>query len=176
MDLSFWTGLLGSLILVTGAAWPERLKTHPIKSTKNWLFAVGGLVMLIYAIQGYLAGGSLFFVFLESLVAVATVLMMLAVDDRIDALVLGLSGLVFIGWSLTLFEGYNTVFFILGLSGVALGYAFDMGTLRRDSALTLGSILIAVFSFIESSWIFFWLNAFFALFSAFYLLKNLRKK
>lgn len=176
MDFNFWVGLIGSLILVTGAAWPATESAeHPAKSIKNWLFAVGGLLMLGYAVLGYLAGGPVFFVFLEVLVVVASVMMMLHVDDRIDTAVIGMLGLGFIVWSLTLFEGYNTVFFILGLTGIGLGYAFDMGTLRRDVALTAGSGLIAVFSYVGQSWIFFWLNVFFALFSGYYLIKDLKK-
>ncbi|MCI0472463.1 MAG: hypothetical protein L0Y76_02650, partial [Ignavibacteria bacterium] len=97
-------------------------------------------------------------------------------DDRIDTVVISVSGLVFIIWSLYLFEGYNTIFFIIGLSGIGLGYTFDMGTIRRPLALTLGSALIAIFSYIEASWIFFWLNVFFALFSSYYLLKGLTRK
>ena len=51
MDYIFLAGLIGSLTLVTGAAWPEmKVKKHPVKSVKNWLFAIGGLIMLIYAI------------------------------------------------------------------------------------------------------------------------------
>lgn len=130
--------------------------------------------MLAYAILGYLAGGPVFFVFLEVLVVVASILMMFNTPDSFDTPVISLVGLGFIGWSLTLFEGYNTVFFILGLTGIGLGYAFDMGTLRRDVALTLGSALIALFSYVEQSWIFFWLNVFFAFFSGYYLIKNLR--
>ncbi len=132
--------------------------------------------MLAYALMGYYQGGAIFFVFLEVLVTVASVLMMLNTNDKIDTIVIGLSGLGLIGWSLYLFDGYNTVFFILGLAGIGLGYAFKMGTLRRDIALTLGSVLIALFSYIESSWVFFWLNVFFAIFSAYYLFKNLARK
>jgi hypothetical protein len=47
-----------------------------------------------------------------------------------------------------------------------------MGTIRRVLALTLGSALIAIFSYIEASWIFFWLNVFFALFSAYYVARG----
>lgn len=175
--LPFLTGLVGSLILVTGAAWPEQKKLKsPRASIKNWLFAVGGLLMLLYAIMGYQAGGPVFFVFLEILVMIATFLMMLDTDDRLDAGVIGGSGLLFIVWSLTLFEGYNTIFFIIGLSGIGLGYAFEIGSLRRDVMLTVGSGLIALFSYIEASWIFFWLNTFFALFSGYYLMKSLQRK
>jgi len=176
MDLNFITGLIGSLILVTGAGWPEPKKmVSPMHSIKNWLFAIGGAIMLLFAILGYMSGGPVFFVFLEIMVVVASFMMMLNVDDRIDTVVICISGLLFIIWSLYLFEGYNTVFFILGLSGVGLGYAFDMGTLRRLIALLLGSSLIAIFSYIESSWIFFWLNTFFAVFTLFYLVQKLRK-
>lgn len=173
MTLTFLTGLFGSLVLVSGAAWPEsKDKNHPTRSLKNWLFAVGGFLMLIYAILGYLEGGPLFFVILEILVAIASVLMMLNTPDKIDAPLIGVSCLGLIVWSLFLFEGYRTLIFIVGLCGIGLGYAFQMGTLRRNLALTLGSGLIAGFSYIEASWIFFWLNTFFAVFSAYYLLKG----
>ena len=170
----FLTGLAGSLVLVTGAAWPAiKDVKHPMKSTKNWLFAIGGLVMLIYAILGYQQGGSIFFIFLEILVVIASILMMLNTPDIVDTPIITICGLALIVWSLTLFEGYNTIFFIVGLSGIGLGYAFEMGTLRRGVALTLGSALIALFSYIEASWIFFWLNVFFALFSGYYVLRLL---
>lgn len=172
LDYIFLTGLISSLILVLGAAWPEgRRISHPIKSVKNWLFALGGAGMLVYAILNYLVGGPVFFVFLEVLVVVASVLMMLDLEDYIDIAVISLTGFAFIIWSIVLFEGYNTVFFILGLSGIGLGYAFKMGTLRRFVALTLGSVLIALFSYIEVNWIFFWLNVFFALFSGYYVVR-----
>jgi hypothetical protein len=177
MDITFLTGLAGSLILLSGAAWPEtKTIKDPVKSTKNWLFGVGGLVMLVYAALGYAQGGPIFFLFLEALVVIASVLMMLDTDDRLDMLIISVSGLVLIIWSLFLFTGYNTIFFILGLSGIGLGYAFKMGTLRRDIALTLGSALIALFSYIEASWIFFWLNLFFAIFSAYHLYTDARRK
>jgi len=170
MDYIFITGLAGSLILVTGAAWPEGKDVkHPTTSIKNWLFAIGGLVMLLYAIFGYQQGGPIFFVMLEILVAISSVLMMLNTPDKVDIPVLALSGLGLVVWSLYLFEGYNTVLFILGLLGIGLGYALQIGTLRRSVALTLGSALIALFSYIEASWIFFWLNVFFAIFSAYYI-------
>lgn len=177
MDTTFLTGLIGSLILVTGAAWPDsKKKCHPIKSVKNWLFASGGLVMLIYAILGYLNDGTVFFVLLESLIAIASVMMMLNVKDAIATIIISFLGSGFIIWSLYLFEGYNTVFFIIGLSGVALGYAFKMATIRRNLALTAGSLLIALFSYFEANWIFFWVNLFFGIFSGYYLVRSLIKK
>ncbi|MEK7171373.1 MAG: hypothetical protein AAB739_00545 [Patescibacteria group bacterium] len=177
MNYIFLTGLLGSLVLITGAAWPDiKDVQHPTKSPKNWLFAVGSFIMFLYAIFGYQQGGSIFFVMLQILVAVSSILMMLNTPDKVDVPILTISSLGLIIWSLYLFEGYNTVFFILGLCGIGLGYAFQMGTLRRSISLTLGSILIALFSYIEASWIFFWLNVFFAIFSAYYLYKGLARK
>ncbi|PIQ78479.1 hypothetical protein COV82_00820 [Candidatus Peregrinibacteria bacterium CG11_big_fil_rev_8_21_14_0_20_46_8] len=176
MDYIFVTGIIGSLVLVTGAAWPESKKArHPVQSAKNWLFAIGGLILLLYALLGYLNGGPIFFVFLEVLILIASILMMLNVPDRIDIpVILGCAAILII-WSLALFEDYRTIIFILGLAGVGLGYAFDMRSLKRDAALTGGSILIAFFSYTEGSWIFFWLNVFFAIFSAFYLFKHLQR-
>jgi len=176
MDYIFFTGLIGSLVLVTGAAWPEGEDIkHPAKSIKNWLFAIGGLLMLLYAIFGWQHGGPIFFMILEILVVISCILMMLNTPDKFDTAVLSISGLGLIIWSLYLFEGYNTIIFILGLAGIGLGYAFTMGTLRREIALTAGSALIAVFSYIEASWIFFWLNVFFAIFSGYYLVKGLKR-
>lgn len=177
MDYVFITGLVGSLVLVNGAAWPETKDVkHPAKSVKNWLLGIGGLIMLLYSIFGYLQGGNVFYVFLEVLVAIATVLMMLNTPDNVDTPIITICGLGLIIWSLFLFEGYNTIIFILGLSGVGLGYAFETGTVRRRIALTLGSSLIALFSYIEASWIFFWLNVFFAIFSAYYMYKSIAPK
>ena len=174
MDYIFLTGIVGSVILVTGAAWPEiKDVKHPRESLKNWFFAIGGWIMLLYAIFGYLQGGPIFFVILEILVAISSILMMLNTSDKVDAVLLGVSSLMLIIWSLFLFEGYNTVFFIIGLSGIGFGYAFQMGTLRRSVALTLGSLLIALFSYMEASWVFFWVNLFFGVFSAYYVYKGL---
>ncbi|MBN2087430.1 hypothetical protein JW758_03715 [Candidatus Peregrinibacteria bacterium] len=178
MDYIFITGLIGSLILVTGAAWPEgKDLTHPIKSKKNWLFAIGSVFMLTYSLFGYFyADGPIFFAFLQGFIAVASIMMMLNTGDKTDIAVMSLAGIGFTAWSLTLFEGYTTIIFILGLVGIGLGYALQMGTARRSFALTAGSILIAIFSYMEASWIFFWLNVFFAIFSGYYLMKILRKK
>ena len=175
MNLPFLVGLIGSLILVTGAAWPEKpSKKHPTKSIRNWLFAIGGFTMLAYSIMGYMAGGPVFFIFLQGLVGISSILMMLNVPDKIDIPILTIASIALIVWSLYLFEGLNTVFFILGLTGIAFGYAMDMGTFKRNFALTLGSVLIAIFSYIEQSWIFFWLNVFFALFSGYYTVKSIK--
>ncbi|MBT7703261.1 hypothetical protein HN748_03435, partial [Candidatus Peregrinibacteria bacterium] len=61
--------------------------------------------------------------------------------------------------------------FIFGLLGIALGYALGPATKRGNIALTTGSLLIAVFSYLVADWIFFWLNTFFAIFSGYYAIK-----
>jgi hypothetical protein len=176
MNYTFLTGLIGSIVLVAGAAWPDIKTNQPTRSIKDWLFFIGGLAMLVYAILGYQQGGSIFFVILEIFVVLTNILMMLNTSDRFDASVITIGGLGFIIWSLYLFQGYSTILFILGLSGVGLGYAFQMGTLRRNLALTIGSILIVLFSYIETNWVFFWLNLFFAIFSTYYIYKKLCRK
>lgn len=176
MTLSFVIGLVGSLVLVTGAAWPIETTKVPYKSVKNRLFAIWWLIMLLYAVLGYVSGWPVFFVFLEVLVAIASVLMMLNTNDRFDTTVLSISGAALIIRSLTLFEWYSTIIFILGLAWLGLGYAFKMNTLRRDIALMMGSAIVALFSYLEASRIFFWLNVFFALFSLYYTIQFIRKQ
>lgn len=175
-DYIFGIGLVGSLILVTGAAWPEgKDLVHAMKSKKNWLLAIGSLFMFIYALLGYLTGEPILFLFLQGFVIIASILMMLNTSDKIDIIVMSLGGIGFVAWSLALFEGYTTIIFILGLVGIGLGYALQMGSLKRNMALMLGSALIALFSYIEASWIFFWLNVFFAIFSGYYVLKIVKR-
>ncbi len=169
MDYIFLAGILGSAFSVAGAAWPEQLKGPSWMSIKNWLFAVGAVILTLYAVLGYMQGAPVFYVFLEVMVVIASILMMLDTDDRIDLAVISVFGMGFVAWSVMLFEGLNTVFFIIGLAGIGLGYTFQAGTLRRTGSLLAGSFLIAVFSYLESSWVFFWLNVFFAGFSAYYL-------
>lgn len=168
IDQTFLTGFIGSIILVIGAGWPEiKGENHPTRSIKNRLFTFGGLTMLIYAILGYQAGGPVFFIFLEVLIVMAGILMMLNINEKVASIIISASGLGFIAWSLTIFESLNTVFFAIGLTGIGLGYVFKAGTLRRYISLILGSLLIAIFSFIEANWIFFWLNLIFAVLSGF---------
>jgi len=163
--MTFWIGLLGSLVLISGAAYPVRDFQHPVESVKNCLFASGGLLMLSYSVLNYLEGGPIFFVFLQGLVNVASVLMLSNSHERISTPVIIGLGMVLMVWSLLLFEGLSTVFFIIGLTGVATGYVLKSGTFRRNLALMLGSLLIALFSLLVADWMFFWLNVFFSVFS-----------
>ena len=176
MNYILLTGVWGGVVTVLGAAYPEE-KGQPIYSTKNWLLAVGALILLGYAILNYFfATGSIFFILLELLIIVVCFMMMADFSDKTDTFVLTTAGLGFVVWSLFLYEGLNTVYFIIGLTGVALGYALKTGSVQRFVAFTLGSVLIALFSYLSADWIFFGLNAFFAIFSAYYLSKILRKK
>lgn len=168
MDTTFLLGLIGSLILVSGAAYPEQKVLHPARSAKNWLFAIGGLCMFGYSLFNYLDGGPIFFLILQIFILISSVLMMLNTPDRLDVPLLSVIAFGLIIWSLTLFEDYTTLIFIVGLCSIGIGYALKRG---RDAALMFGSALIALFSYLEASWLFFWLNLFFAAFSGFYLWK-----
>jgi hypothetical protein len=169
----FIIGVLGGLVLVAGAAWPiKKHIKHPIYSVKNWLFGLGAVIMLLFSILGFVMQGEpIFFVFLEALVVLASLLMMMNVPDKIDIPIIGVSTILLVSWSLVLFEGANTVAFIIGLAAISLGYTLDMGSLRRNLALTVGSILLTIFSLIEASWVFFWLNLFFGIFSGYYVFR-----
>ncbi len=177
MDPVFSLGVIGGVILVLGAFWPVKKTNHPTRSIKNWLFAVGGFLLFAFALLDYLLGtGPLFFVILELLIIIASVLMMLNINDTTDTWIISISGIVPVIWSFFLFEGYLTIFFILGLIGIGIGYALDAGTLKRNIVLTVGSVLIAIFSYLGESWIFFWINVFFAVFSAYHSVLLLKKR
>jgi hypothetical protein len=166
MDFTTLIGTIGGVVLVAGAAYPDRPGVRPITSIKDWLFAIGGLLMLVYSVMNYLAGGTVFFVFLQALVNLSSVFMMLDTDDRIDTPIIALGGVVLVAWSLWLLPGFRTVLFVLGLAGIAAGYCSKGGTTRRELLLGIGSAFVAYFSYIEGNAVFFWLNLFFALFSA----------
>jgi hypothetical protein len=176
MDLTLATGLLGSVCVVVGAAWPDKpgSQTHRT-SVKNWLLASGGVIMLTYALLGYLQGGPIFFVFLEAMIVVASILMMLDTDERIDVAILGVVGLGLAGASLFLFEGYRTLLFVIGLVAIGLGYTFETGSLRRDVCFCVGRALIALFSYLQASWVFFWLNLVSTVFASAYLPRHFRR-
>jgi hypothetical protein len=177
MDSTLSLGIFGSAIVALGAFWPVKTIKHPVLSIKNWLFALGGAILFAFALLDYLfSNGSIFFVILEMLVIISSVLMMLNTKDEIDIWVISISGIALVIWSLFLFEGYSTIFFILGLVGIGLGYALDTGTLKRNIVLTAGSLLIAVFSYLGESWIFFWLNTFFAIFSMYHSVLLIKKR
>ena len=164
--MTFTLGIIGSVILVVGAALRDAPMRHPSQSLKNWFFAIGAVFMATFSTLNWMAGGPVFFIFLQALVILSSVFMMLDVDDRIDSSVTVIAALGLITWSLYLAQGYETILFILGLVGIALGYELKGGTVKREVALILGSIMLALFSYLTSTWIFFWLNAFFAGFSA----------
>ncbi len=175
MSSTFLVGLAGSLILVSGAAYPVKPVKHPTKSMKNWLFLVGGLCMLTYSLLNWIDGGPIFFLILQLFINLTSVLMMLNTSDKIDTPIIIVACIGFIVWSLTILLDRTTVFFVIGLSLIGLGYALDTGSFKRNAALAVGSGIIAYFSYLLADWIFFWLNVFFCLFSSFHAWK-LRKK
>ncbi|MDF2379592.1 MAG: hypothetical protein P1V18_05250 [Candidatus Gracilibacteria bacterium] len=168
-------GILGAMVLVCGAAYPIKSFAHPIHSMKNWLFAIGGFLMLIYSVLNYLNGGPVFFIFLQGLINISSIFMLSNTPEKTSTPLIISGSLGLVAWSLSLFEGYNTLFFIIGLSAIALGYILAPGTCKRNLSLTLGSLLIALFSFFVNNYIFLWLNLFFAVFSGYYSWK-LRKQ
>lgn len=172
MDYIKLVGIIGSIILVIGAAWKDgKVNSNPIHSVKNWLFAIGAVVMLSFAFLDYtMNNGPIFFVILEILVFIACILMMTTWNDRLKTIILGIAGSGLLAWSLYLFDDKKIILFVLGLILVALGYAFKMGSLRRSLTLTVGSIMIAWYSYLEANWIFFTLNLVFGLFSGYYIL------
>ncbi len=165
----FLLGLGSSLVLVTGAALPDTETERAAQSPKDWCFALGALGLLIYSVLNYMNGAPVFFIFLEGMVTFASVMMMIDVPERISGPLLMIASAALVVWSLFLFEDYGTLAFILGLAGIALGYVMHAGTPRREFALLAGSALIAFFSYLTGTWVFFWLNVFFALFSGYYL-------
>ena len=56
MNMIFLIGAWGGLVTVLGAAFPEEKVTHPIYSTKNWLLAIGALILLTYSLLNYFFG------------------------------------------------------------------------------------------------------------------------
>ena len=69
-------GIIGSLILIIGAALPDPVVQHPIASRKNQFFTIGNACMFTYAVLNYFAGGELLFILLQILIAVSTILML----------------------------------------------------------------------------------------------------
>lgn len=171
MDLRFWIGLLGSVLLIIGSALPDHPVKAPWKSGRNWLFACGNIGMFLYALLGYLAGGPIFFLILQIFIACSTLFMMIGTPDRFDTPALSIVGGGLLVWSLVLFEGIGTAIFVCGLALLGIGFALQMGTARRQAALCIGSVAIAVFSVLARDWIFVILNVCFALFSGAHALR-----
>ena len=158
-------GIIGSLILVIGAAWPVAQGGHPAASRKNQFFALGNALMFVYALLRYFEGGSLLFILLQILIAISTVLMLLDTPDTRDTFIISFAAAALVTYSFFVSHGVEVMLFVTGLSMLGIGFAMDMATVRRQMALALGSVLIAVFSYLQRDAIFLWLNIFFAVFS-----------
>lgn len=164
MDHRLLIGILGSVILVTGVANTDQ-------KAKNILFAIGNAYMFLYALIGYLGSGPIFFLILQIFIALSTLCMLFKVPDQYDTPILAMGGLALVAWSLSLFQDYTTAIFVVGLALLGIGFAMESGTLKRETALMIGSIVIAVFSFLMRDWVFVGLNVIFALLA----LKNVRQ-
>lgn len=166
-------GILGGVVLVIGSAWPSTKDLHhPLMSIKNWLLFLGAIFLFGFAFIDFLSGtGTVLFVLLEGLAIVASILMMLDTNDRLDAALLSISTLALIGLSFWMNTSLETLWFIIGLLGVGIGYALTP-SIWRDTSFIIGSLMLTYFSYLGSNWIFFWLNLFFALFSGYYVLKQ----
>ena len=159
MDLRLAVGVLGGFLIVAGAAWPIVKVSHPVKSVKNWLYFVGGVLLLWYAWLGYLAGGPVFYVFFEIFLNIVGVLMLAGLEKKKwGSWLVGLCGAVFLIWSLLLFEDYTTGVFVVGLTVVGVAYVLKGGTALRNFTLAVGALLIALFSYFVGDAVFLWLN------------------
>lgn len=176
MDSIFLTGIIGSVILVIGASLPAKKVVYPVQSAKNWLFAIGSFCMLIYAVMQYRSGGEFFYVILEILVNVASVLMMINIRAALGTAMISTTTLVFVAWSLTIFEEIYTLLFVIGLGIIGIGFILETGSRRRNILLAVGPLLVACYSYIVAEWVFFWLNLLFAIFSAYHALKLMPRK
>ncbi len=175
MDPIFLTGIIGSLFLLAGAAWKNPKKgQHPAKALKNQFFAIGNILVFLYAVLSYLQGEPVFYVFFESLTLISTALMLLNANDRWASIGVGLAGSGFLAWSLVLFEDSTTILFILGLTLVAIGFILK-NNLKRNLTLAVGSGFISAYSYLGDSSIFFWLNLFFCVFSLLHVVKAWRR-
>lgn len=171
-DLIFGLGVLGGIILVLGAMWPAKKVEIPRNSIKNWLFAGGAVILFLYALLNYLYGtGTLFFAILEILAIVSSVLMLGGFSEKISTKIISVLGIGLVSWSIFIAKDYFAAIFILGLITVSWGYILESGTTKRNLLLAVGSLLIALFSYLGSAWVFFWLNIFFAGFSFYYVWK-----
>ncbi len=165
-------GIFGGIILVLGAMYPAKKVKIPRNSVKNWLFAVGAIILFTYAVLNYLyANGTLFFAILEILALVSSGLMLGGIPAKISTKIISVLGLALVSWSVFIAKDYEAIIFILGLVIVSWGYVLPSGTTKRNLVLAIGSLLIAFFSYLEKELVFFWLNIFFAGFSFYHVWK-----
>ena len=106
------------------------------------MFFVGGLIMLAYSIIGYLSGGPIFFLILEILVAVSSLMMMLNFHEKIAVPIIAISSLSLIIWSFYLLKATTQFFYNRSFRNRPRLRVLNC-TLRRNLSLTLGSALIA---------------------------------
>lgn len=162
-------GIVASTFLVIGALLPDAPNVHPARSLKNQCFAIGNIGMIAYAWMRFLEGGSVFFLFLEAMMMLSTILMLTNAHERLSQMLILPTGMLFSLAALLIDIELATLLFVIGLTVVSIGFISRGGTLRRSIFLTLGSGLVAVFSAIQHDVVFLWMNAFFALFSLYHV-------
>lgn len=168
MEITTSIGIIATIFLVIGAFYPIENVEKPVYSVKNWIFTVGSLTMLMYAIAGYLAWWQIFFIYWELLIALACLLMMLDINDRRDGSIITVASIGLFVWGFPSFQSTDMFLFSIAFLVLGLGYVFDMNSIRRYIGLTLWGIFIAISSYVDGGWTFFWLNLFFAIFSLYY--------
>lgn len=172
MDITSLLGIVGAVLLVIAALYPTKIITTPATSLKNRLFALGSFMMLLYAGMWYLAGWSNVILLTEILIVMSCIFMLTNIRVRVATWIVALFGILFLIWSLWSFGWYdNILLFILGGIVLSIGYVAPMQSYQRWIGLTLWGILLVIFSYIWSSWIFFWLNIWFALGTGYCLLR-----
>lgn len=176
MEITTSIGIIATIFLTIGALYPIEQVKRPVDSVKNWIFTVGSLTMLGYAIAGYLAWWEIFFIYWELLIALACLLMMLDVNDKRDGSIITLVSIGLFVWGFPSFQWPHMFLFSIAFFVLGLGYVFDMTSIRRYIGLTLWGILIALASYVDGGGTFFWLNLFFAIFSLYYTIILIRAK
>lgn len=127
--------------------------------------------MIIYAVFRYMAGGSVFFLLLEAMMLLATVLMLVQAKESISRTLILIMGFLLSATAFFIKIDPETLIFVAGLTIVSVGFTSGANTIRRNALLALGSGLVALFSAIQHDPVFLWMNVFFALFSLYHVVK-----
>lgn len=150
MSLSFIIGVVGAVCTVIGAGWPDKVPKKPRFSVKNRLFFVGNTLVFCYSVLLAREGGTVFFLYLESVVMLGTILMMTTIPKIYNVIATSVLGLFFVFRVLLGTQDRQTLIFVVGLTGLTIGFVSPAATLQREGALTLGSIGVAIYSYVTS--------------------------
>lgn len=161
-------------------SWSSRheknIQIHPRNSIKERLFAIWGIIMLIYSIFYYFEWGSALYILLEIFICIASRLKMMKEQGKKDMRTLWFLWASLIIISYLINQSEQIVRFILWFIITSLWYISKGGTTNRNAALTIWWLFISIFSYLEMSLIFFAVNIFFTFFAAHYRKKLYIKK